>query len=130
MSAPLLSVRNLSVAFGRSRVVEDVGFDLAPGEILGVVGESGSGKSITALSILRLVPSPGRVTGSISFAGADLMALPEAEMRAIRGRDIAMVFQEPMTSLNPVLSIGLQITEPLTIHLGMSEAAEIGRAHV
>ena len=77
MTAPLLSVRNLTAAFGRARVVEDVGFDLAPGEILGVVGESGSGKSITALSILRLVPSPGRVSGSIAFAGS---APPRASM--------------------------------------------------
>ena len=123
MSAPLLSVRNLSVAFGRSRVVEDVGFDLAPGEILGVVGESGSGKSITALSILRLVPSPGRVTGSISFAGADLMALPEAEMRAIRGRDIAMIFQEPMTSLNPVFTCGDQVMEALLHHRALDRTA-------
>ena len=122
MSQPLLSVRNLSVAFGRSKVVEDVSFDLAAGEILGVVGESGSGKSITALSILRLVPAPGRVGGSISFAGADLMALPEAEMRAIRGRDIAMIFQEPMTSLNPVFTCGDQVMEALVYHRGLDRA--------
>jgi phosphonate C-P lyase system protein PhnK len=122
VSQPLLSVRNLSVAFGRSKVVEDVSFDLAAGEILGVVGESGSGKSITALSILRLVPAPGRVGGSISFAGADLMALPEAEMRAIRGRDIAMIFQEPMTSLNPVFTCGDQVMEALVYHRGLDRA--------
>ena len=85
MTHPLLSVRNLTVAFGRAKVVEDVGFDLAPGEILGVVGESGSGKSITALSILRLVPSPGRVSGSIAFAGTDLSRL-DAQARARHGR--------------------------------------------
>jgi phosphonate C-P lyase system protein PhnK len=119
MTAPLLSVRGLSVAFGRTRVVEEVSFDLAPGEILGVVGESGSGKSVTALSILRLIPAPGRVTGEISFAGADLMRLPEAEMRAIRGRDIAMIFQEPMTSLNPVFSCGDQVMEALIHHRGL-----------
>jgi phosphonate C-P lyase system protein PhnK len=122
VSQPLLSVRNLSVAFGRSKVVEDVSFDLAAGEILGVVGESGSGKSITALSILRLVPAPGRVGGSISFAGADLMALPEPEMRAIRGRDIAMIFQEPMTSLNPVFTCGDQVMEALVYHRGLDRA--------
>jgi phosphonate C-P lyase system protein PhnK len=123
VTAPLLSVRNLSVAFGRSKVVEDVGFDLAPGEILGVVGESGSGKSITALSILRLVPSPGRVTGGISFAGTDLMALPETQMREIRGRDIAMIFQEPMTSLNPVFTCGDQVMEALLYHRALDRTA-------
>jgi phosphonate C-P lyase system protein PhnK len=123
MTAPLLSVRGLSVAFGRTRVVEDVSFDLAPGEILGVVGESGSGKSVTALSILRLIPAPGRITGEIAFAGADLMRLPEAEMRAIRGRDIAMIFQEPMTSLNPVFSCGDQVMEALIHHRGLDRKA-------
>ena len=122
MSAPLLSVRDLSVAFGRNTVVEGVSFDLAPGEILGVVGESGSGKSVTALSIMRLIPSPGRVTGRIDFAGQDLMALPEARMREIRGRDIAMIFQEPMTSLNPVFTCGDQVMEALVHHRGLDRA--------
>ncbi len=119
---PLLSVRNLTVAFGRSTVVEDLSFDLAPGEILGVVGESGSGKSITALSVLRLVPAPGRVTGSIALDGVDLMALPEHEMREIRGRDVAMIFQEPMTSLNPVFTCGDQVMEALVHHRGLDRA--------
>ncbi|MBL8698564.1 MAG: ABC transporter ATP-binding protein [Alphaproteobacteria bacterium] len=119
---PLLSVRNLTVAFGRSTVVEDLSFDLAPGEILGVVGESGSGKSITALSVLRLVPAPGRVTGAITFGDVDLMALPEPEMREIRGRDIAMIFQEPMTSLNPVFTCGDQVMEALVYHRGLDRA--------
>ena len=123
MTRPLLSVRNLSVAFGRARVVEDVSFDLGAGEILGVVGESGSGKSITALSILRLVPAPGRVSGSIDFAGTDLMALPEPEMREIRGRDIAMIFQEPMTSLNPVFTCGDQVMEALLYHRRLDRVA-------
>ena len=122
MSAPLLSVRDLSVAFGRNTVVEGVSFDLAPGEILGVVGESGSGKSVTALSIMRLIPAPGRVTGRIDFAGQDLMALPEARMREIRGRDIAMIFQEPMTSLNPVFTCGDQVMEALVHHRGLDRA--------
>jgi phosphonate C-P lyase system protein PhnK len=115
-------VRDLSVAFGRNTVVEGVSFDLAPGEILGVVGESGSGKSVTALSIMRLIPAPGRVTGRIDFAGQDLMALPEARMRAIRGRDIAMIFQEPMTSLNPVFTCGDQVMEALVHHRGLDRA--------
>jgi phosphonate C-P lyase system protein PhnK len=122
VSAPLLSVRDLSVAFGRNTVVEGVSFDLAPGEILGVVGESGSGKSVTALSIMRLIPAPGRVTGRIDFAGQDLMALPEARMREIRGRDIAMIFQEPMTSLNPVFTCGDQVMEALVHHRGLDRA--------
>ncbi|MBM3524465.1 MAG: ABC transporter ATP-binding protein, partial [Alphaproteobacteria bacterium] len=121
-AAPLLSVRNLSVAFGRSTVVEDLSFDLAPGEILGVVGESGSGKSITALSVLRLVPAPGRVSGTIRLGDAELTALPEAEMREIRGRDIAMIFQEPMTSLNPVFTCGDQVMEALVYHRGLDRA--------
>jgi phosphonate C-P lyase system protein PhnK len=115
-------VRDLSVAFGRNTVVEGVSFDLAPGEILGVVGESGSGKSVTALSIMRLIPSPGRVTGRIDFAGQDLMALPEPRMREIRGRDIAMIFQEPMTSLNPVFTCGDQVMEALVHHRGLDRA--------
>ena len=122
MSAPLLSVRDLSVAFGRNTVVEGVSFDLAPGEILGVVGESGSGKSVTALSIMRLIPAPGRVSGRIEFAGQDLMALPEPRMREIRGRDIAMIFQEPMTSLNPVFTCGDQVMEALVHHRGLDRA--------
>jgi len=122
VNAPLLSVRDLSVAFGRNTVVEGVSFDLAPGEILGVVGESGSGKSVTALSIMRLIPAPGRVAGRIDFAGQDLMALPEPRMREIRGRDIAMIFQEPMTSLNPVFTCGDQVMEALVHHRGLDRA--------
>jgi phosphonate C-P lyase system protein PhnK len=121
-------VRDLSVAFGRNTVVEGVSFDLAPGEILGVVGESGSGKSVTALSIMRLIPSPGRVTGRIDFAGQDLMALPEPRMREIRGRDIAMIFQEPMTSLNPVFTCGDQVMEALVHHRGLDRAGERAEA--
>ncbi len=123
MTAPLLSIRGLSVAFGNAKVVEDVNFDLAAGETLGVVGESGSGKSITALSILGLVPAPGRVEGSIRFGETELRTLPEPEMRAIRGRDIAMIFQEPMTSLNPVFTIGDQVTEALVHHRSLNGAA-------
>ena len=109
-----------------TRAVDGVSFSIAPGETPAVVGESGCGKSVTSLSILRLVADPpGRiVSGSIRFQGRDLLALPEAEMRAIRGSEIAMIFQEPMTSLNPVRSVGRQIAEVLVEHEGMSEAMQ------
>ncbi|HVV94784.1 MAG TPA: ABC transporter ATP-binding protein [Hyphomicrobiales bacterium] len=133
-AAPLLAVEDLAVDFsersGTVRAVDGVSLTLAGGETLGIVGESGCGKSVTALSILRLVPSPpGRIAeGRILFQGRDLLALPEREMQAVRGRDIAMVFQEPMTSLNPVLTIGHQITETLVRHQRLSRAAARQRA--
>src|SRR5262245_17665281 len=116
MTAPLLSVRNLTTSFRMERqwrdVVEDLSFDLAPRETLAIVGESGSGKSVTALSIMRLVSQVnGRIVGKIELAGRDLLSLDEKEMRRVRGGEIAMIFQEPMTSLNPVLTIGDQIAE-------------------
>ncbi len=126
---PLLSVQDLSVVFGRedeeSRVVEKVSFDIATNERVALVGESGSGKSVTALSILQLherskVHYP---SGRIDFLGRDLLQLPEAEMRQVRGKDIAMIFQEPMTSLNPVYTIGDQLMEPLLLHEGLNKAA-------
>ena len=129
MSDPLLSVKNLvtSVATptGAAVVVDHLSFDLARGETLCIAGESGSGKSMTALSLMRLLPEPmARVTGGVAFFnGRDLLALPEAEMRQVRGREIGMIFQEPMTSLNPVLSIGRQITEALAAHQAMSHGA-------
>jgi peptide/nickel transport system ATP-binding protein len=121
---PILSVRNLSTAFrvdGQWRtVVDTLNFDLAPRETLAVVGESGSGKSVTALSIMRLLPEiNSRIQGEIVFEGQNLLALPENEMRTLRGNRVAMIFQEPMTSLNPVLPIGFQISEPLMYHRGM-----------
>ncbi|MBI1779638.1 MAG: ABC transporter ATP-binding protein [Proteobacteria bacterium] len=117
---PLLSVRGLSTSFGGPPVVEGVSFDLAAGEVLGIVGESGSGKSVTALSIMRLISHPGRVVaGRIFFEGEDLLAKSEAEMRKIRGERISMIFQEPMTSLNPVFTVGDQIVETLRYHQGM-----------
>jgi peptide/nickel transport system ATP-binding protein len=131
---PLLSVRGLQTYFftedGTTRAVDGVSFDVFPGETLGIVGESGCGKSVTALSIMRLLPpSIGRtVGGSVSFEGKDLLALGEAEMRAIRGNRIAMIFQEPMTSLNPVLTIGHQIAESVRIHQGASQAQARERA--
>ncbi len=134
MSAPLLQLRDLQTHFetddGRVRAVDGVSFDLAAGETLAVVGESGSGKSVTALSILRLIPSPpGRIVGgSVRFQGRELLDLDERAMRAVRGREISMVFQEPMTSLNPVISCGEQIAEVVRLHERASAAVARARA--
>src|SRR5258706_376121 len=122
MQRPLLELRDLSIAFnaerGEIRPVRDVSYSIYPGQTLAVVGESGCGKSVTALSILRLIPSPpGKVlSGEVEFAGRNLLDLSEREMRSVRGRDIAMIFQEPMTSLNPVYTIGDQIAEAVMLH--------------
>ncbi|MCW1842869.1 ABC transporter ATP-binding protein [Prosthecomicrobium hirschii] len=120
MSAPLLDVRNLSVTLpfpsGPARVVRDLSFSLQAGERLGIVGESGSGKSMTALALIGLLPAIARAEGEIRFEGRDLVSLPEPERAGLRGARIAMVFQEPMTSLNPVHRIGDQVAEPLLIH--------------
>ncbi|WP_333821899.1 ABC transporter ATP-binding protein [Pinisolibacter sp.] len=123
---PVLTVEGLSTSFqvdGRwSTVVRDVSFEVRPGETLAIVGESGSGKSVTSLSIMRLLPPRvSRIEGRIRLAGRDLGGLSEKEMRAVRGRDMAMIFQEPMTSLNPIFTIGRQISESLTCHLGLSK---------
>jgi ABC-type dipeptide/oligopeptide/nickel transport system ATPase component len=116
-AAALLDVQNLTVTFGSTTAVDSVSFRIVPGETLGVVGESGSGKSVTAFSILRLLQPPGRITGGrILFEGRDLLALPEREMRGIRGARISLIFQEPMTALNPVMRVGDQIGEALTVH--------------
>lgn len=130
--AKLLEIENLRTQFftseGVVKAVDDVSYDVEEGETVGIVGESGCGKSVSALSVLRLIPwPPGRVVGgSIRFMGKDLRKLSDAEIRTVRGRQIAMVFQEPMTSLNPVLSIGLQLTETLQHHLGMTrERADV-----
>ena len=134
MAEPLLEVEELKTWFftrdGIVRAVDGVSLTVMPGETLAVVGESGCGKSVTALSILRLVPSPpGRiVSGSIRFAGRDLLALGEAAMRDVRGNEISMIFQEPMTSLNPVLTIGRQIAETLTLHQGLDRKAALDQA--
>ncbi|MDB5414015.1 MAG: oppD [Rubritepida sp.] len=131
---PLLSVEDLQIEFttgrGTLRAVDGVSWSVLPGETLALVGESGCGKSVSALAVMRLLTKPaGRVVGGrIMFQGRDLLSLPEGDMRAIRGRDIAMIFQEPMTSLNPVLTIGLQIAEPLKIHLGMNDAEARARS--
>ncbi|HEX9996980.1 MAG TPA: ABC transporter ATP-binding protein [Abditibacterium sp.] len=128
MSSPLLSISNLETQFftddGVVKAVDNVSFSIAPREILGVVGESGSGKSVTALSVLRLVSAPGKITGGkIEWKGRDLAKLSEREMRAIRGDDIAMIFQEPMTSLNPLFTVGNHIGEALLLHQGLKGPA-------
>jgi oligopeptide/dipeptide ABC transporter ATP-binding protein len=120
---PLLSVEALTVRFGRFAVVEDLAFTVSPGEVLAIVGESGSGKSMTALALMRLVPPPGRLSGRVVFEGADLLSLTERKMRDVRGGAMAMVFQEPMTSLNPVFTVGRQIAEALAWHRGLSGRA-------
>ena len=133
-AAPLLEIDGLKTHFftrdGVVRAVDGVSFSVAPGETLAVVGESGCGKSVTSLSIMRLIASPpGRIVeGRIRFQGRDLLALSEREMRDIRGNDISMIFQEPMTSLNPVLTVGRQITETLTLHQGLDHGAAEARA--
>ena len=127
---PLLSVEQLQTHFrtpdGINRAVDGVSFHVNAGETLAIVGESGCGKSVTAMSILRLIPEPpGRIAGKINFLGRNLLDLSDREMRKIRGNEISMIFQEPMTSLNPVLSVGRQIGETLRLHQGLSaDAAE------
>ena len=120
--APVLEVRDLTVGFPRFDPVKALSFQVNDGETLAIVGESGSGKSLTALALVGLVPEPGRTTGgSVRLGGRDLLAMSETALRQIRGREIGMIFQEPMTSLNPVLSIGRQIAEPLRLHDGLSK---------
>ena len=131
---PLLMVEDLVVDFdtraGPARVLDHVGLDVASGEVVGIVGESGCGKSMTALAIMGLVPTPvGRITsGSIRIDGRELVGMDQEELRAIRGKDIGMIFQEPMTSLNPVFTVGEQIAEAVRLHEGASAKAAISRA--
>ena len=125
--SPVISVQNLTTSFRLEgewkSVVRDMSFDIAPKETLAIVGESGSGKSVTSLSIMRLLDKKtSRIEGKVMLGGRDLLALPEEEMRKVRGRDISMIFQEPMTSLNPIFPIGKQISEALTVHQNMSSA--------
>jgi len=126
---PLLDIQNLHVSFGAVSVVRDLNLTLHKGRTTCLVGESGSGKSMTAFSIMRLVPEPGRIAAdAMLFDGTDLLSLSEKAMRARRGRDISMIFQEPMTSLNPVLRIGQQLAEPLEIHEGLSRREALEKA--
>ena len=130
---PLLQVEDLRTHFrtvdGTVRAVDGVSFHIAAGETLAVVGESGCGKSVTSMSILRLIQEPpGKITGRILFEGTDLLTLSERQMREIRGNAISMIFQEPMTSLNPVLTVGRQIGETLRLHQGLDERAAEARA--
>src|SRR5262245_8386242 len=129
----LLEVENLQTHFrtpdGVNRAVDGVSFHLDEGETLAVVGESGCGKSVTANSILRLIPEPpGKIAGAIRFQGTDLLKLPDRAMRDIRGNDISMIFQEPMTSLNPVLTVGRQLGETLRLHQGLDKRAADARS--
>jgi oligopeptide transport system ATP-binding protein len=132
--AKLLEVQHLTTYFyleaGVVKAVDDVSYDVEEGETLALVGESGCGKSVSALSMMQLIPQPpGKtIAGEVRFGGRDLLKLEENEMRDIRGKDIAMIFQEPMTSLNPVLTIGKQLTEALELHLDMNHAAAKTRA--
>ena len=134
MTVPILAVDNLHTHFftrdGVVRAIEGLSLHVLPGEVLGVVGESGCGKSVTALSVMRLLPArSGRIVqGSVSFEGQDLATLSEAQMREIRGNQIAMVFQEPMTSLNPVHTVGAQIAEAVRIHQSLSKRDALARA--
>jgi len=131
---PLLQIKDLRTQFftpdGVVNAVNGISFDLEEGETLGVVGESGCGKSVSVLSVMRLIPQPpGRIVGGeVWFQGRDLLKLSEEEIRQVRGNKIAMVFQDPMTSLNPVLTIGRQISEALVLHLGMDERQALERS--
>lgn len=124
---PILTVKDLSVSFttrsGEFDAVKNVSFELGKGETLGIVGESGSGKSVTAQTIMKLIPSPpSKVkSGEITFHGKDLLNKTDKQMEAIRGKDIGMIFQDPMTSLNPTIKVGKQITEVLRKHQNMSK---------
>ncbi|MEZ2330685.1 ABC transporter ATP-binding protein [Mesorhizobium sp. RCC_202] len=129
MAAPLLRVDNLTVRFPTAEPVSRLSFEVGEGETLAIVGESGSGKSLTALALMQLLPRSAKIpNGRIEFAGRDLLGLDQKAMRNLRGREIAMIFQEPMTSLNPVLTIGRQITEVLTLHEGIRGKAARNRA--
>ena len=133
MPEPLLQVRDLSVRFatrqGVVTAVDGLSFSVGPGEVLGIVGESGSGKSVTVLAVLRLLTDANcTIEGQVLFRGRDVLALPEAELRSVRGREIAMIFQDPMTALTPVYTVGWHIAEQLRAHQQMSKAAARARA--
>ena len=124
----LLTVEGLSLSIDGTPILRDLSFGIEAGEILGVIGESGSGKSLTALSIMQLLPSGSQSRGRVLFAGQDLAAAAEPDLCAVRGRDIGMVFQEPMTALNPLQTIGQQVAETIRIHDGASPQQALERA--
>ena len=133
MTDPVLTVENLTVSFGtrlgRAHVVNDVSYDIAASETLAIVGESGSGKSVSSLALLQLLPvPPARVDGQAMFGGGDLLTMSNSQIRTVRGNRIAMIFQDPMTSLNPVRTIGYQLMEPLRMHLGMDKKSARSRS--
>src|SRR5437899_9752637 len=133
MPPPLLEVSHLRVEFpgrrGRLLAIDDISFSIAPGEILGVVGESGAGKSLTGAAIIGLIDAPGRIAGGeIRLSGRRIDALPYHEMRRVRGREIGAVFQDPLTSLNPLYTIGRQLIETIRTHLDLTETAARKRA--
>ena len=135
MTAPLLSIENLSLRLDGRDILRSVSLTLAPGRVLGLVGESGSGKSMTALAVLGLAPPGATATGRVLLDGEDLLQAGERRMRSVRGGDVGLVFQEPMTALDPLQTIGDQVAEAVRLHRGASRAearraAEIGRAHV
>jgi peptide/nickel transport system ATP-binding protein len=124
----ILAVTDLAIHIGAARPVDGISFDIAAGECYALLGESGCGKSMTALGIMRLLPAAARVaSGSVNFEGGDLLALPESGMRDIRGGGIGMIFQEPATSLNPVLTVGRQIVEALELHTALRGATARAR---
>jgi peptide/nickel transport system ATP-binding protein len=116
MPEPLLEIRDLHIWFGTTEAVRGVSLSIAPGEVLGLVGESGSGKSVTALAVLGLLDPVARLSGSIRWKGREIVGLAQSGLRSIRGREIAMVFQEPMTALNPVMTVGRQVSEAIAAH--------------
>ena len=124
----LLEVRNLTIRFGSTTVVDDVSFDVDAGDRLGIIGESGSGKTLTSLAIIGLLPDTANISGSVKFNGRELTNLKDRELSAIRGRHIGMVFQEPLTALNPLMRVGKQIAQPLRNHQGMSLKQGMQRA--
>ena len=135
MAAPLLRVEDLRTQFFTSRgivhAVDGISFNVGRGETVGIVGESGSGKTMTAFSILRLVPDPGRiVSGRILFKDQDVVQMNDDDVREFRGNDVAMIFQDPLTSLDPTKTIGYQVAEPVRLHKGASKAAARARARL
>jgi peptide/nickel transport system ATP-binding protein len=126
--APLLTIDSLCVSIGSARILDGVTLEVAPGETLGLVGASGSGKSMTALAIMRLLPGAAQVGGSVSLKGEPVGAMSERRLQAVRGREIGIVFQEPMTALNPLMRIGDQVAETVRVHRSVAHAEAQGMA--